>query len=134
MREAARVLRPGGVIAVWTYSLARMGPPFDRLLAHFESAIHEFWPPERAIVERRLRGIPFPFQIIPPPRFAMSAAMNLDQFRVYLDTWSASQNYRAARGRSPLAEIDFPLRAAWGPPDAAHRLTWPLHIRAGWVV
>ncbi|GAB4321061.1 MAG: class I SAM-dependent methyltransferase [Candidatus Sumerlaeia bacterium] len=129
--EAARVLRPGGVIAVWVYTQPWMGAPFDDLLERFEDVIHSFWPPERRIVIRRLRGLPFPFHELRPPGFAMSAELTLEGLRRYLETWSASQQYRAARGRSPVDEIDAPLRAAWGDPAVARRLTWPLHLRAG---
>ena len=33
--EAARVLRPGGVLAVWSYGDCRVGPAIDRLVARF---------------------------------------------------------------------------------------------------
>jgi len=70
--EAQRVLAPGGVLAVWAYSLLSISPKIDPLLEHFyRDTTNEFWPPERDIVEAAYRTIDFPFEEVTPPHFDM---------------------------------------------------------------
>src|SRR6266568_6165743 len=60
--EARRVLRPRGVVAVWTYLLFEIAPEIDAIIREFYSdVVGPFWPPERHITEERYRTIEFPF-------------------------------------------------------------------------
>src|SRR5690606_24180147 len=54
--EARRVLHPGGVIALWTYSEAQMEPEIDRVMDWFMYDLLEpFWPPGRDYVRNQYR-------------------------------------------------------------------------------
>lgn len=128
--EVRRVLRPGGVLAMWTYGRFAAGPDVDRIVEDFyRNVVGPYWPRERRHVEEGYRNLPFPFDELTAPRFALETRWTAEQALGYLGTWSAVQRYRAACGRDPLALVAPRLREAWG--TGGLLLTWPLHLRAG---
>jgi ubiquinone/menaquinone biosynthesis C-methylase UbiE len=131
--EARRVLRPGGLLAAWTYQLNRIDPVVDALVeAFYDQVIGPYWPPERVHVEQGYRDLSFPFEELDVPDMPLVSIMTLDDYLAYIDTWSAVRRYRAANGEDPLKLLREPLRAAWGEDIATRRVTWPLVVRAGY--
>lgn len=132
--EAARVLKPGGVLAAWSYGLMQVNPAVDASVWRlYEPITGPYWPPERRYVEERYRTLPFPLDEIAAPPFAMEAEWTLEQLIGYLGTWSAVQRYRQERGVDPLSLIAEELTAAWGEVAAPQRVVWPLFMRVGRV-
>ena len=132
--EVRRVVRPGGVVAVWCYNLLRTEPPIDRVIDVFaEETVGAFWPPERRWVSEEYRTIPFPFPEIEAPPFLFTAAWDLPRLLAYVGTWSAIVRCRAATGRDPIAEVLPELTAAWGDPNREREIRWPLYVRIGRV-
>ncbi len=130
--EAKRVLRPGGVVAVWCYELATITPAVDRVTQHFYSALlGPFWPPERRHVEAGYHDLPFPFVEQQAPPFAMTADWDLEQLLGYLSTWSAVQQYRRQRGQDPLQALQRELQPIWGETPGKQSIRWPLQLRVG---
>jgi SAM-dependent methyltransferase len=130
--EAKRVLKPGGVIAAWTYTLLDVEAGIDELLTDFyRNVVGPYWPPERRMVDDRYRSLPFPFEAIEPPAFEIRTEWSRDDLLGYLGTWSATQAYQKANGVDPLAEFGGPLAALWPDPGAKKTLRWPLHLRVG---
>lgn len=130
--EAARVLRPGGVLALLTYSGVRVSASLDPVLREFHHGLlGPYWPPERAHVERDYRDLPFPWPEVAFPPQEMTADWTLDELMGYLGTWSATRAYREQRGEDPLPALRARLVAAWGEPEARRRVRWPLPVRIG---
>ncbi len=131
-REVERVLRPGGVLAVWSYGIPELeGEGPDALLQHFYSDIvGPYWPPEKALVENGYRDLVLPFEILETPCFAMDVAWGLEQVLGYCSSWSASARYREALGSDPIDHLRPALAAAWGEAETPRRLHWPLTIKA----
>jgi SAM-dependent methyltransferase len=130
--EARRVLRPDGLYAAWSYGLMRIDPAIDPVLAHFEhEVVGPYWPPERRHVDAGYRDIPFPLAPLEVPAFAMHHDWRLPQVLGYLETWSAVQRYRAARGTDPMPALAAALTPAWGDPLQPRRVEWPLVVLAG---
>jgi len=128
--EAARVLRPGGVLAIWSYGYGRVGPAIDRLIADFSrDVVGPYWPRERRHVEEAYRDLVLPFPLIDAPAFEMQTHWDAGAMLHYLDTWSAVRRCRARTGRDPLRLLAAPLANAWG--DGTRAMRWPLTLRAG---
>lgn len=130
--EVRRVLKPGGVVAVWTYGLFSITPPIDAVIErYYADVVGAYWPPERRYVDAGYRTIPFPFDELRLPRLELHAEWDLDQVLGYLGTWSATQRFVAERGTDPLDEVRGALREAWGEAAKRRHVRWPLPLRAG---
>jgi len=130
--EVRRVLVPGGVVAVWCYGLLSISPEVDIVLNRFyRDVVGDYWPPERAFVERGYRSLPFPFDEIDAPAFRMEKEWALPELLGYVRTWSAVRGFLAARGEDPVPELERDLASAWGPSAAARRAVWDLDLRVG---
>ena len=133
--EVRRVLKPGGVIAVWTYATFSLTAAVDAVVAEFyERVVGPYWPPERRLVEDAYRTLPFPLAEIPAPEFRYATSWSLERVMGYLASWSAVQRYKQAEGRDPLVTLRPALEQAWhGSPDEAREVVWPIYTRAGRV-
>lgn len=132
--EALRVLKPGGVLAAWSYGLMQITPAVDAAVWRlYEPIVGPYWPPERRYVEERYRTLPFSFPEIEAPELAMEALWTLEQLIGYLGTWSAVQRYRRECGTDPREEVADELSAAWGDANASRKVVWPLFMRVGRV-
>jgi SAM-dependent methyltransferase len=131
--EVQRVLAPGGLVAVWGYSLLSVSSPrVDAELRRFgREIVGPYWPPERTMVDRHYRGVLFPFEEIAVPPFALEQRLTREGLEGYLRTWSATHRYRAARGDDPVEQIAPVLHADWPDPQEARLVRWPLFVRAG---
>lgn len=128
--EVRRVLVPGGIVAEWGYGLALIDDGIGAVVRHFsEVTIGAHWPPERALVEEGYATLPFPFERIDAPPFAMTARWDLPRFLAYLGTWSGLARCRRATGSDPLPALESKLRTMWG--DREREVRWPLALRAG---
>lgn len=132
--EVRRVLRPGGLIAAWTYLLTRVDEQVDGVVAHlYRDVVGACWPPERAHVEAAYRDLAFPFREIDGPRLELRVDWRLPEFVAYLRTWSAVARYRERYGEDPLAQVAGALASAWGAPGERRQVVWPLALRAGYA-
>jgi SAM-dependent methyltransferase len=130
--EATRVLRPGGVLALLTYSGVRINAALDPLLREFHQVtVGPYWPPERAHVEKDYRELPFPWLELDFPPQEMTADWTLDELIGYLGTWSSTRAYREQRGEDPLPALRARLAPCWGEPASALTVRWPLPLRIG---
>lgn len=131
-REARRVLKDAGVIAVWSYNLLSIAPALDAIMLRlYADTLGPYWPEERRLVENGYRDLPFPFARIEAPAFALKAHWNLRELAGYLMTWSAVQRYNAAHGRNPVEDSLPALAAAWGDAGVAREIVWPLRLLVG---
>jgi len=131
-REVKRVLKPGGILAAWTYSLPQISPEVDPLIEQYDFEIlKDHWPERIHYLNEEYKTIPFPFAEIIPPPFVMEINWNLVQFTGFLDSWSATQRYKSQTGQHPVEVIWPQLLAAWGDENETHLIRWPLHFRIG---
>src|SRR5437870_6150820 len=129
--EVRRVLKKNSVLAASAYNLLHVEPAIDEVVnRYYYEVVGTFWPPERKLVEQ-FADLPFPFSEIQAPSFEMIAQWNLKHLVGYLRSWSAPQRFIAANQRDPLEEIAGELRVAWGNPQQARSVVWPLTLRVG---
>jgi SAM-dependent methyltransferase len=132
--EVRRVVRPDGIVALWCYTMSEITPEIDRRIGRFYSGVvGPYWPGERKHIESRYETLPFPFAEIAAPRFAIDEAWDLGRLLGYIDTWSAVQRFRRARGVDPLEELAAELADEWGPPERIRPVRFPLYLRCGRV-
>lgn len=131
--EVRRVLKPGGLVALWCYVLAETGrPEIDEAVRHFQyERVEKYWPPGREIVDDQYRSLPFPFDPVAVPQFAMITRWKRSDLLGYIGTWSAVARCREADGRDPMLEIAETLKRAWPDPDEVLEVRWPLYVRVG---
>jgi len=130
--EVKRVLRPGGLIAAWTYRLLDSEPELNAAVAHFHgTVVGPWWPPERKWVDVGYQGMPFPFADIPAPDFAIHREWTLAELLSYLRTWSATQRCQKETGRDPTLVFAKDLADIWPDPEQPKSISWPLAIRCG---
>jgi len=127
--EVDRVLRPDGVLAVWTYNLfrtdiAELDAAIQRL---YGDVLDGYWPPERRLVERGYQDLAIPFTALAVPTFEMHSCWDATHLLGYLRTWSAVRHYRESCGTDPVAALEEEVRARAGAQSLEIR--WPLAVR-----
>ena len=138
-REVQRVGKKRAVIALFSYGPRDFADAYERLFGdpivhHFqENVLAGFWPERIQYVHGRYATLPFPFDEIAAPPFAMTADWNLHELLAFLNTWSASQRYFQERGTHAIDEIEPQLARAWGDPASRRHLECPLFVKAGRV-
>jgi ubiquinone/menaquinone biosynthesis C-methylase UbiE len=129
-REVRRVLKPDGVLSVWTYSFTEISPEIDTLVRqYYYDVLDGFWPERIHYLEEQYKTLPFPFEEVQPPSFAMERNFRLEEYAGFLDSWSATQRYKEQKGHHPLDAIWEQMSAAWG--SEPRRVRWPLYFRIG---
>jgi SAM-dependent methyltransferase len=127
-KDAARVLRPRGIVAVLAYDLSRITPAIDRLVRDFhDHTVGADWTVDRAKVMAGYATAKLPGTSLAVAQFVMTASLTADAYLGYLSTWSAVTRYRARTGHDPLTAFGEALRAEWG--DAPRTVHWPLRLR-----
>ena len=132
--EVKRILKPNGVLAVWTYFLSEINPEIDQILMeYFSEILKGYWPSRIQYVQNHYKTLPFHFDELTPPVFTTSALWNLDQTIGFLTSWSATQKYIEKAGHHPVELIWPKLETAWGEAAKVRKVQWQLYMRVGKV-
>ncbi len=132
--EARRVLRPRGLIAVWTYVMLEIAPRIDEIVRRFYSeVVGPYWPPERRITEQRYQTIEFPFAEFAAPNFVIEQSVTLDDVAGYVRTWSATRGFVKHHRTDPVDGLVTELAQEWGAPQQSRLARWPVAMRVGRV-
>jgi SAM-dependent methyltransferase len=131
--EARRVLRPSGVLSVWTYGIPRLNDVnLDPVMQSFYwETVGPYWPPERRYVEDGYRSIDFPFMELTAPSLSMRENWTLPQFIGYLRSWSSVGRYVDDKGEDPVVAVEERMAPYWG--TRSRDVSWPLSLRLGQV-
>ena len=130
--EVRRVLKPGGLLALWTYGVHTINEEIDEVVQRlYKDITGPYWPARRKIVENSYADLPFPFPKIETPHFEMVSDWSLDSFYGYLGTWSGSNYYMKEHGVDPRGLVIDDLRSAWGDPQTKRKVIFPLTVIAG---
>jgi len=126
--ECERVLRPGGVLAVWSYQ--DFHPPAEIAAAccGFRDRIASYWPSQRTLVDQGYADTDWPFEAIDVPSFAMMVDWELGQLIGYLSSFSAVVRCAKQTGSDPVMAFVDQFAAQWGDAHASKRIRWPLKL------
>jgi SAM-dependent methyltransferase len=128
--ECARVLRPGGVLVAWGYQDIEVPSDVADANAALQDEIRDYWPPERALIDAAYAGFAWPFEPMATPSFGLQVQWTLPRLLGYFSSYSATRRCHDASGRDPVAAHAPAFAAAWGDPDIARPLSWPLFLHA----
>lgn len=130
--ECQRLLKPRGIVAVWSYDILRVTPEIDQITDHFYSDIvGDYWPPGRERIDQGYGTLEFPFDEIETPEFKMTANWSLEHFIQYFSTWSAVQRYKEQNQADPVELIKEQFISAWGNPTENKTINWSITLRVG---
>ncbi len=132
--EARRVLKPNGIIALWTYSMAHISPAIDELMNWWAyDYLLPYWPDGRWYVRQQYTTLPFPFEAMETPAFHCTMHWTRDQWLNYLRSWSAYNKYIGKHSTDPIEETLIGKLSALWPEQEVKEITWPLHLKCARV-
>jgi SAM-dependent methyltransferase len=132
--EVRRVVRPGGIMAAWTYYTPVFGNKLDAIIEHLaRDVLADYWDERLHYVVDEFHDLPFPFEPVEAPPFRTDMRWSMEDLLGYFETWSSSVKYREATGAHPTDLIRADLARAWGDPDRKRDLHFPLYMRLGRV-
>ncbi|MBL4583393.1 MAG: class I SAM-dependent methyltransferase [Pseudomonadales bacterium] len=132
--ECQRLLKPKGIVAVWSYDILRLTPQINKITDHFYSdVVGSYWPPGRERIDEGYETLEFPFNEFDTPQFNMSARWSLEHFIQYFSTWSAVQRYKEHNKTDPVEQVKAQFEQAWGDPEQLQNVHWSITLRVGSV-
>lgn len=131
-RSAYDVLKPNGILAIWSYNLLSVQPDIDSIIQQFYAeVIGEYWPAERKFVEQGYPPMPKVFRSFQAPLFSMQTRWHLGDLLGYVSTWSACKYYREDTGDDPIEILEEELADVWQDPLEVRQVSWPLRLMVG---
>lgn len=128
--EVDRVLKPGGILAIWTYNLATISEQIDPIIEHlYADILGDYWSFERSQVENGYADITLPFSSLEAPAFSMQCHWTLPQLLGYLSTWSALKAYQREHHTNPLENLKPQFHQAWEQSTMSRPVNWPLTLK-----
>jgi SAM-dependent methyltransferase len=114
-KEAARILKPGGVLAFVGYALIQVDAGIDDLIQElYTNVLGNYWDKERKFIDDHYHSMPFPYTEILAPEMEIQCEWNLLQLYGYLSTWSALQHYKKMNVHDPLQGMLPAFKKLWG--------------------
>ncbi|QIW10391.1 class I SAM-dependent methyltransferase [Francisella sp. LA112445] len=127
-KECLRILKPNGIIAIWTYYRdIQINGKTEVIYQEFLNAIDSFFPEGNGLVEI-YQSINLNLPMLNAPKFEQTKQMDFDNFIEYLKSISAYAEYIKNHRKCPLIELGFydKFRKSWGEPSTINTITWPI--------
>ncbi len=129
--EVKRVLKPNGVLFVWSYGGCRVNEAVDKVIDHFNfEFLFDYWhdgAKENWI--DKYQSLQMPYPLIDTPEFIATANYSMEEIMNYMFSWSGVQEYINRNQQNPLAFIEEQLLDAWGNPLEKKEIKWHLHTK-----
>lgn len=133
-QEVRRIAKPEAIFAAWGYGTLTIDNAQANTLFQdfYQTQIGEYWDSERRFIDEEYRSIPFPFEIIESPTFAMEYEWTLAELEGYLNTWSSVQKYIKIHHENPVDAFIESLRAIYKSTDI-FMVNFPIFMKMGEV-
>jgi SAM-dependent methyltransferase len=132
--EVRRVLKPGGVIAIWGYNIpVSNNENLDELILRFyKETVGPYWDKERKFIDESYKTVVFDFDELPAREFSIEVSWDLQHLIGYLNSWSAVQHYIDANGVNPVELFFADFKNKW-PGAEKLNFRFPVFLRLGTV-
>lgn len=129
-REVERVVRPGGVLAAWSYHGCVIEEPFTELFERFyRETLRPHFPDAVEMVDGRYEDLRLPGTPLDPPAFRLAGPWTKDGLLDFIESWSGVREYHELHRSHAVATIRDELDDLWGDPSRVRELRWPLFVR-----
>ncbi len=130
--EVKRILKPGGIIAVFCYNQATISTKVDEIVANIYEQVksNENITIERQYVYDAYETLPFPFKKILSPSFKMTVRWNYNQWLEYMKTWPSILEYEKKFNINLVENSKLAIRHAWENEDEKE-ITWSIYLKVG---
>jgi ubiquinone/menaquinone biosynthesis C-methylase UbiE len=126
-KEVERVLKSGGLLAIWGYTGINISSDLDYILrAVVNQHLTPYYPKNIEMAFGGYQELELPFNRIETPEFCIELEWTFEEFKNYILTWSASQNYIKLNKKSPMPLFINVLQEAWGDINSKRKLRWDL--------
>lgn len=106
-KEANRVLKRNGILAVFGYGFFKVNKDIDQILdTYLYATVEPYWSDRNMLVINGFEGIDFPFQPVAMPEFDFKFNWQLSDMLSYISTWSAVKIYNS-KHKIPLEKQVF---------------------------
>lgn len=130
-QEARRVGKKEAILAVWGYGLLQIEPAIDALIQHYyTNIIGPYWHPARQHIDKQYSSIPFPFDEIAMPSYAIELYWTRQELEGYLNTWSSLQHYLAQHNSNPVVDLMEKIKEYWKDKEPK-KITFPIFLKVG---
>jgi SAM-dependent methyltransferase len=129
VEEAARIAKPGALVALASYGIVLVDGEAGHEIAHYyRDVVGRYWPKGREHVENGYRDLVMPWPAVEAPALDMRAEWTRDELVGYVSTWSATAKLVEREGSAKFERLGARLAALW--PDGERRtICWPLTLK-----
>ncbi len=132
--EVRRVLKPGGLLAVFGYDWFFINEKIDAVVEKAILApLRPHWAENNQLLWDGYRTIKFPddfpeHELALPP-FAIHLRWSLEDLLAYVQTWSAARKFIDVGNPNFFSQVRAQLAEVWGTPECQLDVVMPIHIR-----
>lgn len=134
---ATRLLRKGGIVAVWGYNDIAVSPEFDPLMKRFHDSTLPYWHPNIKHIFDGYRTLPFPFENVGlgsegnPLLLDLPKQLSFEGFIGMLKSWSAVITAKE-KGVDLLSDdVVEEFEFAWGGHELVRSVVYKAFMLAG---
>ncbi len=129
--EVKRTAKHNAILASWGYGLLHVSAAINPVIEDFyHQKIGPYWDAERKHIDEKYQDIPFDFDEIKAPDFAIQVSWTPEALEGYFNTWSSVQKYIRQTGENPVPSLIEKIRSKWSA-QSQMDIEFPVFMRVG---